>query len=562
MKIKRVLVLLSILLLVVLVLVFSENYITASEPIKILAASATSCTDDSLPVISLLDMSTEGYWKPKALDSGTDEGILIQFEQPTLIDWIEVKTKNLKNEGAISYYLDGRRNTSHGDKKQNQPERDDDDYLEYGSEMNKLKVGFIFKLGRKRNYGNIPLQPLNVHVKSVFIKVNQATTAPELVSIRFYKKDNKNPIPVLVPQSVNVTSQASSTLIPELAYQVNNLFDSRPDSAWATNGKITNGIGEKIDLQLEKPLSITGLTLWNGYQRSETHYRANARPSEIKVLINGEMEFKLPLKDVMGPQTVNFPNPVENVTDLSVYIEKLFTGASYKDVVISEVKLLDDKKRLINLNPKLININNLDLDNKVKSILDISLAPLMVGIGQNTEHDAYYEGFYPYRKLRLRSNGTFVIYSFYDDVVMEGNWESMPNGVRIFGKKYVTNPRDSEYMQAVKTKTTVKIFQANLEFIDLIKCDLAVYKKYFKTMLAERKFVQDKSLKPNYNNINWWMSVEPYEEAKIDAKTEDELFKKLLLVARSQKAVLIYSPLFTDLFVPSDETYQPYGWNP
>ena len=100
-------------------------------------------------------------------------------------------------------------------------------------------------------------------------------------------------------------------------------------------------------IRLASPLALSGIMLWNGYQRSQTHYAANARPSKLKIGINGADEFVLGPQDKSGAQRLAFPRTYSEVTELKLTIEGVYPGRSYKDVVISELKLLDTQGRIV-----------------------------------------------------------------------------------------------------------------------------------------------------------------------------------------------------------------------
>ena len=105
---------------------------------------------------------------------------------------------------------------------------------------------------------------------------------------------------------------ATSVLDPAVAYQPANLFDSRYDFAWSTNGKKTAGIGESVQVTFSQPQNLSGLIVWNGYQRSEEHFRANGRVTKILVS-DGQASQTVALADRMGGQRIGFVSPLKNV---------------------------------------------------------------------------------------------------------------------------------------------------------------------------------------------------------------------------------------------------------
>ena len=302
------------------------------HPFELFRQMLHQSSNDSLPVTYLLDVTKEGLWKPKTVDSGTNEGLFFQFQDPTLIDRIEIKVKGGADNFDINYYLDGKRNIS-----KNKPKDHYDnvsDNLAYAIVQQDSGNDRLFILGtgdysfRSKNIKT--LKALHVKITSIFIKINSASAKAAIISIRFFQDGNNGPLKVNVPVNIKGNIQASSTLSPETAYNVQNLFDSRVDFAWSTDGSKTKGIGENVNIQLASPKDLSGLLIWNGYQRSETHYYANARPSLIKITINDNSPFLLKLKDQIGSQMLSFPSVVKNGQKITITIDDVFSGTKYQ----------------------------------------------------------------------------------------------------------------------------------------------------------------------------------------------------------------------------------------
>lgn len=540
-------------LLVVLLLAFGGNLLAAAEqPIKIISASATSASPDSLPIPYLLDPSREGRWRPAGRDGGVNEGLFFQFAEPVLLDWIELKIRHGDDEYyKFSLYLDGQILTAE------QKEATEDRW--YGVSREKSGAYYIYTFG---TYGGADWEiwwgePLRIKARSVYIKIERAKTKPEIVSVRFKREGRDEPLPVELPKTVKGEAVATSTLAPETAYSVLNLFDSRLDFAWSTEGKTTDGVGEQIRITFAEPQNLTGLMVWNGYQRSRTHYLANARPAKLKIIANkGEEEFVIAVKDQMDGQRILFPKLLKGVRYLDLEITAVYPGGSYRDLLLSELRFLDAADRVVLLEtpPQEIKITE-----NLAAVVDVSLAPYMFGLSD--EADKYYKsdfylGYYPYRGIRFRANGSFVIYCGGNQEIMEGNWEPTADGVRIFGKRYITNPRASEYLQAVREKTAVRIFQANVTIKPVAALTYEEARQYLRVMFEERKSYWREAGR-NFNL--WWLGIEPFGEVVLKGKNEEELFKKAYAVACEQGAILLASPLFVDLFLPEERTLQTYN---
>lgn len=551
--------------ILILFCVLSLTMVLAAEPkTTILTAYATSATVDSTPVTELLDLTKEGLWKPQSKDAGSNEGIFYQFTAPVLIDWIEVEVKNgVDSDCSIDFYLDGKRNVS--EKMKSKSEEDfNSDKVEYWSSYKNIGKKRLFYLGAAGRNDRVDVSCgfLNVEVKSVFIKISHAQSIPEFTAVRFYQKDKRDPISITIPKNNTGKVAVSSVLAPETAYGYQNLFDSRTDFAWATDGKRTNGVGETITIDLDNPQDLSGLIIWNGYHRSKTHYLANARPSKLLVRINDLEAFSISVPDKMNEQVLKFPKSYPNVKKLVLEVASVYPGTAYKDMVVSELKLMDQ-----NGNPVVLNVPPINFgvaNNLLKEMLDISLAPYMLGVvrpeeQQRTDFDEsfYWAMDYPFRRLRIRSNGSFVAY-LDEGMVAEGNWEPLSDGLRIFGKKYVTYYSDSIYMQDTKKDNETRIFQETIKIIDLSKTPYSEGKKYLKTLLAERNYYD--LIAENPGPVNWWMGIEPHYKAKLTAKSEEELLKACYDKAAELNAFFLVSPMFTDLYFSEKQIVEPDGY--
>lgn len=536
----------------VVCLTFVTHHGLAQEPIRVIAASATSSSPYSLPVTQLLDTAGEGLWKPLATDTGTDEGLFFQFETPVPMDFIEVSCRGDQRLNLI-FYLDGQFV---------RPKRTDDDSpsdrLWYQVGSRKQGDGRIYRLGAYSLQAEA-LAPLKAKVQSVFIRLDETARGarPEVTAVRFFRQGSPKPLQVEVPGYAEADAAATSTLAPETAYTVHNLFDTKLDFAWATDGKKTTGVGERVRISLPEPIAASGLLLWNGYQRSATHYKANARPSKLKVILNGETEFTLSVQDKMGMQRLMFPEPAAAVREIVLEVLGIYPGGSYKDMVLSELKLLDAEGKILLLHTPGLRIE--PPAGKLGEMLDVSYATFYQGIGTCVEEALFGSG-YPLRRIRLRSNGSFVIY-IENRLVMEGNWEPIAGGVRIFGKKYYTDPMAAEYLQAVKSQTQVSIFQAQIQAYDLAKTSFDKVKSHYRPILADRDFYEYFA-KEAGQGLYWLTGSDPEGKAPITGKSESELTRRAFDAGARQGAILLSSPQFTDVFLPTDRLVQTYGMLP
>jgi hypothetical protein len=395
----------------------------------VIAAAATSSAAQAASVNCLLAPGCSGAWSPGSADSGANEGIYVQFETAAAVDGVELTTNMKDAKAPFSLSVNGAVAKRASSQAPAQPGR----YVaRYAAPGNRVKSIF-FRLGVQKG----------------------GWRGFELYTIRFYSqgKTLDLALPVLVQASVTATS----VLEPKVAYQPANLFDSRYDFAWSINGQTSKGKGESVEIKFSHPQTLAGMILWNGYQRSDIHFKANGRVAKIAVS-DGKSSNSFAVADRMGSQRIAFPAPFKNASSLKLTIEDVFTGAKYPDVLLSELRFIDDQNRV--LIPQVQGIAP-ESSPLIAPLLDKSLSSLACS-------SSLAPGNFQ-RSLRLRKDGSFVIYGKdYDeeekkktDQVLEGNWELRDSGIRIFGKRYSDTIVRNEYAQTAR-KTPPSIFQSEL----------------------------------------------------------------------------------------------------
>ena len=361
-----------------------------ADSATVIAATATSMGPHAAPVNCLLQPDCAGSWSPGSADSGANEGVYVQFETPVAADSIELVTSVKDADAPFTLSVNGE---PHPAAKSARDAGSGKYARSYATPGGRIKSIF-FRLGvRKGGWQNF-----------------------SLYSIQFYRQGK--PVELTLPVLVPATVVASSVLEPKVAYQPANLFDSRYDFAWSTNGQTTSGKGESVEIRFSQPQSLSGMIVWNGYQRSETHFKANGRVARISVS-DGHVSSSFALSDTMGGQQVAFTNPLKNVSSLKLTIESVTAGAKYPDVLLSELRLLDDHNQILipqvkGMQPEASPMTAAFVDRSFSSVVCASSV---------TPGDFQ-------RSLRLRGDGSFVIYGkAYDDEekkrtdqVLEGNW--------------------------------------------------------------------------------------------------------------------------------------------
>jgi hypothetical protein len=117
--------------------------------------------------------------------------------------------------------------------------------------------------------------------------------------------------------------------------------DDDPRTAWV-EGAASSGAGEWIRLHVTRMEGATKvrLKLRAGYQKSDSLFKANARPREITVtLLPGGTELKATLADAEGWQEVIAEQPAGKLEAVQIRVGSVYEGTKYKDLCLSDVQI-------------------------------------------------------------------------------------------------------------------------------------------------------------------------------------------------------------------------------
>ena len=225
-----------------------------------------------------------------------------------------------------------------------------------------------------------------------------------------------------VPRITSGTVTASSTLEPVGSYDVINLFDSRFENAWASNGK---GKGEFLNFEFAGTERIEKIKIWNGYQRSDVHCYSNSRPKTLKLEGDNGYLLNVMVKDIMGSQVVNLDKPFVG-THLKMTVVDAYPGKTYSDLVISELRFFDGKE-WFQLDPTPL-LKRLSLDNRAafqKAGLDMLLNKSWKGgHAQVTDPKKQKYGDWTFR---FRSDGGLYVEGYNEGESTDQNFDALGN---------------------------------------------------------------------------------------------------------------------------------------
>lgn len=429
----------------------------AGTPVQIesIYATSTATSGTSFSVPHLFDGDSTTLWQT-AHGSGPEEGIMIYFKTPVVINGLEFQ--NMKRDKSHTYSY---RTYINGSKKD----------IKY----NRQKVRSLFI----KFYGH-PYSSFTLQGKSGDYTLSSSTVqkSVSIGEIRLLK--GGLPYKLQLPTLLKTDLKASSTLKPHSAYGVHNLFDARKEFTWC-EGVEGDGRGETLSFTFSSKQKISGLRIWNGYQRSMKHFKANGRVKKFAISDGTVTQF-VSLKDTYGVQEVRFDTPL-HAQRLLLEIAEVYPGAKYADLCISELSFLQGDS--------IVKVDNTQFQQQKRERCENSYHNTLLGTLLNKvvtkRHIADGENDFDEKvTLILRSDNTFVYYSDFGDassgdtksIVADGNWSFVSEGnssqtIKLFGQwlniseisEVYTGTTKSSYQRIFQDRITLskKVYEATRE---------------------------------------------------------------------------------------------------
>lgn len=136
---------------------------------------------------------------------------------------------------------------------------------------------------------------------------------------------------------------ASSVLAAQgkVSYDPQKVIDNKT-TAWV-EGMPDHGVGETISIRypkLEREEPINSITIFNGFQKSESLYKKNSRVKTLRLLVNGIPAYDLQLADTMKGQSFSIDIvPGDHLPlIITLQIMAVYPGDQYTDTAITEIQ--------------------------------------------------------------------------------------------------------------------------------------------------------------------------------------------------------------------------------
>ena len=370
-------------------------------------------------VDALFDTQTDNYWETRP-GAGPDEGIMLYFQNGMPLSALQLTESGSNFDPAkamMQVYVNGTA-------------------LPPGLPGQKVNLGgqavkslyLRFNATGRENAVDV----VNNELKTV-VRTYPADASIRIRSLQLWNDKNEE-VRIVAPQQIPGTVKASSVLKNAPAFSAENLFDSRKEFAWVEGNSASAGENETLHFEFEQPVHITGMQIWDGYQRSDEHFSANARVRDFTFGQPGGPLQTYTLRSTKAGQKIDLSAALSGKS-FDLQVKSVYPGTSYKDLAISEILFFDGATSFVvktGFTEKTGNSNK-------TAAKGSPLQPILDRRINNQTEDAEMVN----QSLILRSDGTFVMYVVTEDtgdqILADGNWQLDKSDagsatVSVFGK--------------------------------------------------------------------------------------------------------------------------------
>ncbi|TAG10794.1 MAG: DUF4424 domain-containing protein [Verrucomicrobia bacterium] len=149
---------------------------------------------------------------------------------------------------------------------------------------------------------------------------------------------------------INYQIKASSFLPPagDLSYEPEKVKNLWGQDAWSEGAK-GSGIGEWLEITPEVPKPLNAIEIEPGMTKDEKLFKANARPKNILVELNGEKRFNAQIPDSRDVHRILIHDYTKPVKKIRLTFEEVWPGSQFEDLCVSGIRLqakLDKKPKI------------------------------------------------------------------------------------------------------------------------------------------------------------------------------------------------------------------------
>lgn len=154
--------------------------------------------------------------------------------------------------------------------------------------------------------------------------------------------ETPEPEVILPPVFTNVTASSSLASQGKFKYTTDMLIDNDSTTAWI-EGKKDNGINEWLQFSAKTEQTVSGIKLFNGYQKNQTTYTNNGRLKKIRVDFSDSTSLIYDLPSQTYNESLNgidikFTTSVKT-TSIKITILDVYKGSYYTDTAVNQIDI-------------------------------------------------------------------------------------------------------------------------------------------------------------------------------------------------------------------------------
>jgi len=220
-----------------------------------------------------------------------------------------------------------------------------------------LSLSFLYLTNKELFYKILPIEYLKQNLSSAQnsetaenIPENVQTpqnetpkiTEPPITELPAPKPEVTEPEVILPPIFTNLVASSSLPSQGKFSYTPNMITDNDTTTAWLEAVK-GNGINEWIKFSADTEQTVSGIKLFNGYQKNATTYTNNGRLKQIKIEFSNStsLTYDLPnqtYKESQNGIDIVFESPIKTNT-LKITILDVYKGVYYTDTGITQIDI-------------------------------------------------------------------------------------------------------------------------------------------------------------------------------------------------------------------------------
>lgn len=143
--------------------------------------------------------------------------------------------------------------------------------------------------------------------------------------------------PAVSMKNVTTVTATSSLSEHNMTHFPSRAIDGDLSTAWV-EGISGQGEGESIHFAFDDNYMVSGMMIYAGYQKSDSHYRKNSRPKEILIEFHDGSSETYMLQDTNSEQNIEF-HQCHTTNGIGITIQSVYEGDTYEDTCISEVSI-------------------------------------------------------------------------------------------------------------------------------------------------------------------------------------------------------------------------------